>query len=128
MGLMESSLRKENVVSYKLVKGPLPDEPRHCLVTLRADGEFVDFGDWHAECEIPRVYIKATVVERAARELLGMVPAVEVEMLQERLARFEERLIEMEQVEIAMASIDAYVSGQQLPDTDDEEVSYGGSS
>lgn len=111
-------------MSFKLVEGPPPEAPFHCLVTRKSDGEFIDFGDWTVECEIPRIYIRRDVIERVAREQLGMVSAIEVEMLRDRLERFEERLIETEQVNKAVATLEAFAAGQEA----DEEISYGGSS
>lgn len=50
--------------------------PHCCCVTGRTDRPVIDFGDLHVKAQgpgDPRVYIRDTKVEWAAKELLGMV-------------------------------------------------------
>lgn len=64
--------------------------PHCCIVTGRIDESVIDFGDPTAKAQgpnDPRIYIRAAVVEKAARDLLGMVPQAEVDDL---LTQFEE--------------------------------------
>jgi hypothetical protein len=78
----------------KLVELPNPTSfpPHCCIVTGRIDEPVVDFGDPTPKAQgpnDPRVYIRASRVEEAAEDLLGMVPRKEVEELEERLGAAE---------------------------------------
>jgi hypothetical protein len=62
--------------------------PHCCIVTGRRDGPVIDFGDPAAKAcgpADPRVYMRGAVVEEAAKNLLGMRPAVEVKELEQQL-------------------------------------------
>lgn len=78
----------------RLIEGTPPFMPRKCLVSGSQEGVFVDFeATYTANCD-PRVYLRAGIVERAAVELLGMVPKAEVDALKEQLAAAQARLAE----------------------------------
>ena len=66
----------------KIVQSPLSHQPKKCLVTGRADGDVVDFGVSAKVGPLPRVYVKLSEVEKAAK-LAGMLDAREVAALQE---------------------------------------------
>lgn len=66
--------------------------PHCCIVTGRIDESVIDFGDPHVKAQgpnDPRVYLRRSVVEKAAKDLLGMVPQAEVDALREELAASE---------------------------------------
>ena len=66
--------------------------PHCCIVTGRRDGSLIDFGDPTPTAQgpnDPRVYIRSNVVEKAAQDLLGMVPQAEVDELRAALAASE---------------------------------------
>ena len=66
----------------RLVEKPLMLPPHNCLVTGRDDGKIIDF-EVDALCsEPPHVYLKREVVEAAAKEFCGMVPAHRLEALE----------------------------------------------
>jgi hypothetical protein len=81
-------------VKARLVELPsnTSSPPHCCIVTGRLDAPVVDFGDPTAKAQgpnDPRIYIREGVVEKAARDLLGMVPRAEVDGLREELAASE---------------------------------------
>jgi hypothetical protein len=77
----------------ELVEKPLPFAPHACLVTLRDDGEVVDFGVDHTGVD-PHIYLKREIVEEAA-ELLGLVPSARVARLEQRCAELADALAEL---------------------------------
>lgn len=100
----------------RLVEGPhaLNFRPNQCCVTQRADGEFIDF-----EAEIagidPHVYIRRSVIEDVGRELLGMVPASEVEELRERLDNAQTELARLQRIETATNELEAALEAAETP-------------
>lgn len=78
----------------KLIELPSPKgrPPHCCIVTGRRDGPLLDFGELTekaAGVAEPHIYLRAIVVENAARQTLGMVPKSEVDKLQAELAESE---------------------------------------
>lgn len=66
--------------------------PHCCIVTGRIDGPVIDFGDPTPKAQgpnDPRIYLRSFVVEKAARDLLGMVPKAELDELREQLEASE---------------------------------------
>lgn len=66
--------------------------PHCCIVTGRIDEPVIDFGDPTEKAQgpnDPRVYLRRSVVEKAASDLLGMVPQAEVDSLRQELAASE---------------------------------------
>lgn len=71
---------------------PLPYPPRACVVTNRAEGEFIDFNVVIDKPGPTRLYIAREVVEEVAREEYGMVSAGKAKQLEEWLeVRTKER-------------------------------------
>lgn len=68
----------------RLVEKPLKFPPYKCVVTHRHDGELVDFEADFVGVD-PHIYLRRTVVEKAAVDLLEMVPKAEVEALRKQL-------------------------------------------
>jgi hypothetical protein len=64
--------------------------PGKCLASRDTEGPFIDTGCWTREHD-PYLYLSVRWVEEQARDLLGMVPAKEVE---ERFAGLELELRE----------------------------------
>jgi hypothetical protein len=64
--------------------------PGKCLVSRDIEGPFIDTGCWAREHD-PYLYLSVRWVEEVAKDLLGMVPAKEVE---ERFAGLETQLTE----------------------------------
>lgn len=76
---------------------PLPFPPKACVVTGRAEGEIVDF-QREIDSPVPtRLYIDRTVIEEAARELFGMVPAGRAKQLEEWHAFEKQRADELQE-------------------------------
>lgn len=106
--------------------------PHCCIVTGRIDAPVIDFGDPTAKAQgpnDPRIYIRAAVVEKAARDLLGMVPQAEVDDLLWKLEASEgERRHLAEKVEAAQGLREAAELAIEVfagdagdePDTDDD--------
>ena len=62
--------------------------PHCCIVSGRRDGQVIDFGDLTVKAcgpGDPRVYIRVSRVEHAAKELLGMVPLARLKELEDEL-------------------------------------------
>ena len=73
----------------------LEHEPAKCVVTGDIEGPFVDFECWSPQVD-PRIALHAPVIKQAARELLGMVEAEEVEALKKQLSDYALRVEEAE--------------------------------
>jgi hypothetical protein len=87
-------------VKARLVELPsnVSSPPHCCIVTGRTDEPVIDFGDPTAKAQgpnDPRIYIRRSVIEKTAKDLLGMVPEVEVAELRERLDALETRNAEL---------------------------------
>lgn len=76
--------------------------PGQCLVSQDIEGPFIDTGNWAPWVE-PYVYLSASYVEGLARDLLGMVPASEVEALR---AAIEAQGVELDRLRHAVALVD----------------------
>lgn len=79
----------------RLLKAPLPFPPHQCLVTASEEGELIDFERDYPGDE-PRIYLRRDVVEEAARECCGMLPAAEVDALRLQVEGFAEKVAELQ--------------------------------
>lgn len=66
------------------------NRPGKCLASRDTEGPFIDTGCWAREHD-PYVYLSVRWVEEVATDLLGMVPAKEI---QERFAGLETLVVE----------------------------------
>lgn len=81
----------------RIVTSPLPYPPHACLATGRDDGPIIDFERDTIAAPIgadPHVYMKASVIQDTAVELLGMVPKADVDALRETVEQLTEMLEE----------------------------------
>lgn len=80
--------------------------PGKCLVSRDIEGPFIDTGCWAREHD-PYLYLSVRWVEEVATDLLGMVPAKEVEErfagLEAQLKEQSEKLAALERFEEAAA-------------------------
>jgi hypothetical protein len=93
--------------------------PGKCLASRDVEGPFIDTGSWAREHD-PYIYLSVRWVEEVAKDLLGMVPAKEVDerfaslegQLKEQaeklaaLERFEEAALEYEDARAAVAFVE----------------------
>lgn len=103
-----------------ITQAPLAAEPYHCAVTLRDDGEIVDFGVEMVGFD-PHLYLRVPVVEEAGK-LIGMVPKAEVDKLEAALSDLSEgfvdlqkRLATYEQAESAITALRALENPEPDP-------------
>lgn len=68
--------------------------PGKCAVTGDMDGPFIDTGSW-ARHHDPYIYLHVPLVEYYARELLGMVPKEDLDLVEEYVAACEKELEEL---------------------------------
>lgn len=80
--------------------------PGKCIVTGDIDGPFIDTGTYAGEID-PYIYLHAPYVEQLARELLGMVPASDVEKLQADLVEMAAKIEPLQRFVDAHAALDA---------------------
>lgn len=89
----------------RIVDGPLNNAPHECAVSKSANGPFIDF---NVDCKgiDPHIYIKASLIEDVARELLGMVPKKDVDALADQLEAAQARLEKLERTDEAIKELE----------------------
>lgn len=75
----------------RIETGPFA-RPTACVVLNREDGELINFQAIIDRPEPTLVVMKREIVEQAARELCGMVPASEAEELRESMEKLSAEL------------------------------------
>lgn len=88
--------------------------PRACAVTNREDGPMVDLQVIIDRPEPTWLYLKTEVVEEAGR-LVGMVPASEVNVLREDLARLGQELDDLKSTLTLAADFEERFSRERTP-------------
>lgn len=99
-----------------LVTTPLQFAPYECIITGRHDGELVDFGVDVIGID-PHVYIKRSIIETVATDVLDMVPASTHSKLQSRARQLEAERDRLQ------AIVDASESIQEAQEALDRELS-----
>lgn len=87
---------------------PLPNPPRKCAVTGRAEGRFIDCNRV-IDSPLPhRLYLSVEYVETIAREHLGMVSEGKAKQLEEWLEHARKERDELQEVIDAAAKLEEH--------------------
>lgn len=84
--------------------------PAKCAVTGDIDGPFIDTGGYCPNVD-PYIYLHVPVVEQMARELLGMVPAAEVDELKAKVEELTKKVEVLGKAEAAIKDLEELADG-----------------
>jgi hypothetical protein len=84
--------------------------PAKCALTGDIDGPFIDTGTYCANID-PYIYLHVPIVEQMARELLGMVPAAEVEDLKAKVKELTKKVEVLGKADAAIKELEELADG-----------------